>query len=60
MHRGTWWQTSEESVPQARGGFTRNMDSGVWMGSDASAEDMGYDATLDGLGSDDTVEDEEL
>jgi hypothetical protein len=55
QYRGTWWgevmqNGTEEPVQQrTKAAFSRNMDSGVWMGSDATEE---------GFGSDDTVPDD--
>jgi hypothetical protein len=54
QYRGTWWgedtQDSQQTENSQRGksGFARNLDSGVWMGSDN---------TEDSIGSDDTVPD---
>jgi hypothetical protein len=57
QYRGTWWgevanHSPPEPAPQrTKSGFSRNMDSGIWMGSDNTDES---------LGSDGTVPDEEL
>ena len=40
IYRGPWWSSSQQSAPEAqqvvprKHGFTRNYDSGVWMGSE--------------------------
>jgi len=56
QYRGTWWQ-NENQGRKVRKSFARNMDSGVFMGSDSSYEsfDLASDAELK---SDDTVPDE--
>ena len=56
QHRGTWWQREPE-VRKVRKAFQRNMDSGVFMGSDSSYEslDLGEGPNLN---SDDTVADD--
>lgn len=58
QYRGTWWgETTRQDVPteppqqRAKNGFSRNMDSGIWMGSDVTDE---------GHRSDDTAPDLEL
>lgn len=43
QRKGPWWsgpQAVQPSHRQKRGGFTRNIDSAVWMGSDASEEEL--------------------
>ncbi|KAL8966993.1 MAG: hypothetical protein Q9197_005677, partial [Variospora fuerteventurae] len=44
QRRGPWWGHKEQSDPplprtKVKRGFKRNMDSGVWMGSDSSVDD---------------------
>lgn len=41
-YRGTWWGEMVEEVKRKRADFKekRNMDSGVWMGSDESSSDF--------------------
>ena len=42
QRKGPWWSRSQ-AIPSShrrkRGGFTRNIDSAVWMGSDATEEE---------------------
>ena len=41
QRKGPWWsgpQAIQSSRRRKRGGFTRNIDSAVWMGSDATEE----------------------
>ena len=57
QYRGTWWgevaqdSLAEPAQQRSKSGFSRNMDSGIWMGSDN---------TEGSFGSDNTVPDEEL
>lgn len=42
QRKGPWWSRSQaiqSSHRRKRGGFTRNIDSAVWMGSDATEEE---------------------
>lgn len=52
QYRGTWWgETTREDAPtepapqRTKNTFSRNMDSGIWMGSDVTDEDFGSDGT---------------
>ncbi|QDS72611.1 hypothetical protein FKW77_001682 [Venturia effusa] len=55
QYRGTWWGETRNGAPaepaqqRSKSGFTRNMDSGIWMGSDATDEEPGSDASESGL-----------
>ncbi|TLD39649.1 leucine rich repeat domain protein [Venturia nashicola] len=60
QYRGTWWgeitredAPAEPALQRTKNAFSRNMDSGVWMGSDVTDEDQD-------LASDDTSPDLEL
>lgn len=56
QYRGTWWQNGS-SEKRERKAFARNMDSGVFMGSDSSVESLDVE---DDPRSDDTVPDDIL
>jgi hypothetical protein len=49
QYRGTWWNPEAEAVHSSDGeqkskaDFARNMDSGIWMGSDNTDESLGSD-----------------
>lgn len=58
QYRGTWWQ-NEKHERRARKAFERNMDSGIFMGSDSSYETLDAEAAGD-LENDDTVPDKAL
>lgn len=55
QYRGTWWQ-NEKQGSRVRRGFQRNMDSGVFMGSDSSYESSNGEDQREPR-SDDTVPD---
>lgn len=52
QYRGTWWGEIAQDTPvepaqqRAKTGFSRNMDSGVWMGSDVTEEELRSDETI--------------
>jgi hypothetical protein len=58
QYRGTWWQDGTKEKRE-RKAFERNLDSGVFMGSDSSLESLDVEVG-DELESDDTVPDETL
>jgi hypothetical protein len=49
QYRGTWWNAEAEAVQSSDGeqkskaDFARNLDSGIWMGSDNTDESLGSD-----------------
>ena len=48
QRKGPWWSGSQENQPshrRKRGGYTRNIDSAVWMGSDATEESVDSQGT---------------
>lgn len=52
QYRGTWWgETTRQGAPteppkqRVKNDFSRNMDSGIWMGSDVTDEDLRSDDT---------------